>query len=55
MSPLGGQATLNSHYSEYAEANSWTIHRIDRTVSAANTKRRKQEGRMVCNYTLPEA
>lgn len=39
----------------YAESNGWTIHRIDRTVSAANTRRRKQEEWMVCNYTLPEA
>lgn len=40
---------------QYAESQNWTIHRIDRTVTAANTKRRKQEEWMVVNYTLPES
>lgn len=39
---------------QYAESQNWTIHRIDRTVTAANVKRRKQEEWMVVNYTLPE-
>lgn len=34
----------------YAEKNGWTIHRIERTISASKTSRRKQEEWMVCNY-----
>jgi DNA adenine methylase len=45
----------NDMIRKYAETNDWTIHRINRTVSAENTKRRKQEEWMVCNYALPEA
>lgn len=36
--------------SEYAKNNGWTIHRIERTISASKTSRRKQEEWMVCNY-----
>ncbi len=35
---------------KYAERNGWTIHRIERTISASKTSRRKQEEWMVCNY-----
>lgn len=37
----------------YATENGWIIHRIERTISASKTSRRKQEEWMVCNY-LPE-
>ena len=36
---------------EYAIKNDWIIHRIERTISASKTSRRKQEEWMVCNYT----
>lgn len=35
---------------KYANKNSWIIHRIERTISASKTSRRKQEEWMVCNY-----
>lgn len=35
---------------EYATNNNWTIHRIERTISASKVNRRKQEEWMVCNY-----
>lgn len=35
---------------EYAVRNGWVIHRIERTISASKTNRRKQEEWMVCNY-----
>lgn len=35
---------------EYAIKNGWIIHRIERTISASKTNRRKQEEWMVCNY-----
>lgn len=35
---------------EYAKKNNWTIHRIERTISASKVNRRKQEEWMVCNY-----
>lgn len=37
----------------YAEKNGWIIHRIERTISASKTNRRKQEEWMVCNYEAP--
>lgn len=33
----------------YARKNGWIIHRIERTISASKTGRRKQEEWMVCN------
>lgn len=36
---------------EYANQNGWIIHRIERTISASKTSRRKQEEWMVCNYS----
>ncbi len=33
-----------------AQKNGWIIHRIERTISASKTGRRKQEEWMVCNY-----
>lgn len=35
---------------DYANKNKWVIHRIERTISASKTSRRKQEEWMVCNY-----
>lgn len=35
---------------DYANKNGWIIHRIERTISASKTNRRKQEEWMVCNY-----
>ena len=35
----------------YAIKNHWIIHRIERTISASKTNRRKQEEWMVCNYS----
>lgn len=35
---------------KYALKNDWIIHRIERTISASKTSRRKQEEWMVCNY-----
>lgn len=34
----------------YANKNGWIIHRIERTISASKTNRRKQEEWMICNY-----
>ena len=39
-----------SHIEEYANKNGWTIHRVERTISASKTNRRKQEEWIVCNY-----
>nr|WP_302830019.1 hypothetical protein [uncultured Bacteroides sp.] len=38
---------------QYAIKNDWHIHRIERTISASKTNRRKQEEWMVCNYDAP--
>lgn len=35
---------------EYAKRNNWLIYRIERTISASKTNRRKQEEWIVCNY-----
>ena len=35
---------------KYALKNDWIIHRIERTISASKTSRRKQEEWMICNY-----
>ena len=35
---------------EYANRNGWIIHRVERTISASKTNRRKQEEWIVCNY-----
>lgn len=37
---------------QYAMEYGWVIHRIERTISASKTTRRKQEEWMVCNYTI---
>lgn len=36
--------------SQYVDANSWRIHKVERCVTAANVKRRKQEEWMILNY-----
>lgn len=38
----------------YATEHGWHIHRIERTISASKTSRRKQEEWMVCNYVKEE-
>ena len=38
----------------YATEHGWHIHRIERTISASKTSRRKQEEWMVCNYQPEE-
>lgn len=38
---------------QYALKNGWIIHRIERTISASKTSRRRQEEWMVCNYDAP--
>lgn len=35
---------------DYTNKNGWIIHRIERTISASKTNRRKQEEWMICNY-----
>ena len=37
--------------SRYVKSNGWNIHSVERCVTAANTKRRKQEEWMILNYT----
>lgn len=37
---------------QYAIKNQWTIHRIERTISASKTNRRKQDEWIVCNYEM---
>ena len=38
----------------YATEHGWHIHRIERTISASKTSRRKQEEWMVYNYVKEE-
>ncbi len=35
----------------YAQRNGWTIHRVERTISASKASRRRQEEWIVCNYS----
>lgn len=37
----------------YAARHGWTIHKIERTISASKQSRRKQEEWIVCNYAAP--
>lgn len=39
---------------EYANKQGWSIHRVERTISASKTNRRKQEEWIVCNYLTPK-
>lgn len=54
LSGLKGKFMLtmfpNDHILKYADKYHWTIHRIERTISACRTTRRKQEEWIVCNY-----
>ena len=34
----------------YAQKNGWIIHRVERTISASKSSRRRQEEWMGCNY-----
>lgn len=40
----------NETIQEYADRFGWTIHKIERTISASKTSRRKQEEWIICNY-----
>lgn len=42
----------NQLIQDYVDNHSWHIHEVQRTVTAAKTKRRKQAEWMVCNYTI---
>ena len=35
---------------EYADSHGWIIHKVERTVTASKTTRRKQEEWLICNY-----
>ncbi len=35
---------------EFITVNGWTVHEVERTISASKTKRRKQVELIVCNY-----
>lgn len=54
LSKLQGKFMLtmfpNSQLLEYSDKQGWAIHRIERTISASRTSRRKQEEWIVCNY-----
>lgn len=39
---------------KYASQNGWTIHRIERTITASKVSRRRQEEWIVTNYPAPE-
>lgn len=40
----------NEIIKQYANDNKWTVHKIQRTISASLSSRRKQEEWIVCNY-----
>lgn len=40
----------NDHITQYVTKFRWTIHSIERTISASKTTRRKQEEWIICNY-----
>lgn len=42
----------NEEILAYAIKNNWTVHKVERNISASKTSRRKQEEWIVCNYTL---
>jgi len=44
----------HDHISQFSTAHDWTIHRVERTISASKTSRRKQEEWIVCNYRKAE-
>lgn len=44
----------NDCIADYAARHGWITHRIERTISASKTVRRKQEEWMVCNYQKEE-
>ena len=54
LSHLKGKFMLtmfpNDHIQDYVNKYHWTIHRIERTISASRTSRRKQEEGIICNY-----
>ncbi len=39
---------------KYAAQNGWTIHRIERTITASKVSRRRQEEWIVTNYPDPQ-
>lgn len=54
LSTLKGKFMLtmfpNVHITEYSNKFNWTIHKVERTITASRTSRRKQEEWIVCNY-----
>lgn len=44
----------NDNIERYATEHGWTIHPIERTISASKTTRRKQEEWIICNYQAEE-
>jgi len=40
--------------SQFATDHDWTIHKVERTISASKTTRRKQEEWIICNYRKAE-
>lgn len=40
----------NDTIQEYADRCGWKIHKVERTISASKTSRRKQEEWIICNY-----
>ncbi|WP_298951182.1 hypothetical protein [uncultured Alloprevotella sp.] len=39
---------------QFATDLDWTIHKVERTISASRTTRRKQEEWIICNYRKVE-
>ncbi len=56
LTTLQGKFMLTMYPNEliqsYVDKHHWHIHEVQRTVTAAKTKRRKQAEWMVCNYTV---
>lgn len=54
LARIKGKFMLTMFPYEYIEDaanhNGWTIHRVERTISASGTSRRKQEEWIVCNF-----
>ena len=42
----------NTRIKDYADNNNWIIHKIERTISASRSNRRRQEEWITCNYTV---
>lgn len=42
----------NEEILKFSGKNNWTIHKVERNISASMISRRKQEEWIICNYTL---